>query len=217
MSMKSLVLSIVFALILPGFIVLATQRPSFDLPGFVFGLLILGPICAAFFGHAAHRQFRKEGNAGTIPRSLAVAGISAGYAELAFVTFGLLTTGHRPYPYEAVAVGSLRSINFAMHSYAEAHPTEGFPTSLMKLRFDAQQPANDWSLDQALASGTKSHYRFTYIPTRERGIGIIDRYRIFADPLDAKDKDLRHFFTDQSEIIRMSRGAPADESSTALQ
>ena len=214
--MKRLVLSIAFALILPAIIIRARLWPPLDLTAAVFGLMVLGPLCAAIFGHAAQSQFKKKGNVRAGPRFLAIAGLCAGYAELALVIFGFVTSGHRPVPYEAIAVGSLRSINFATHSYARAHPAEGFPASLMKLRFEAQQP-HDWSLDPSPASGTKSHYRFTYIPIQEDGAGTVDRYRIFADPLDAKDKNLRHFFTDQSEVIRMSRGVAANESSIALQ
>lgn len=215
--MKSLVFSIAFALILPMAIIFARLRPPLDLTAVVFGLIVLGPLCAAIFGHAALRQFKKKGDVRVGPRLLAVAGLCLGYLELALVIFSFLASGHRSEPYESIAVGSLRTLNFATHAYTDAHPAEGFPASLLKMRFDAHEPTNNWSLDPMLANGTKSHYRFTYLPRQVNRTGIIDGYRIFADPLDPKNKDLRHFFTDQTEIIRMARGAPANESSTALQ
>jgi hypothetical protein len=151
---------------------------------------------------------------------MATAGLAIGYLELALLAllgFIMLGSVHHPsriVASEAMAVSSLRTVNFAAHAYAQAHPQVGFPNSLQDLGSQTPQPEQDWQIDPALASGTKLHYRFTYVP-RNRG-GAVDEYQIFADPLDAKDREARHFFTDQSESIRWSKGAPANESSAPL-
>ena len=211
----SVALNLVMPMIVACAVLFSPRSGSWLVPFLV--ACVLCPLAAAFFGHVAKRELRKKSIAGSSWSRMATAGLVIGYLELALLVLVGLTSGERPAPYESVAVGSLRSINFATHAYAEAHPKEGFPTSLSKMCFDAHQPPNTWSLDPALASGTKSHYRFTYIPGKQSGTGIVDGYQFFADPLDAKDKDLRHFFTDQSEVIRMSRGVAANDSSIALQ
>jgi hypothetical protein len=178
---------------------------------------LLCPLAAAFFGHAANRELRGNGAAGSGRSAMATAGLTIGYLELAllgFITLGSIHHPSRRVAFEANAVSSLRTLNFAAHAYAKAHPQVGFPNSLQDLDSQSLQPGQDWQIDPVLASGTKLHYRFTYVPKNHGG--AVDAYQIFADPLDAKDRDARHFFTDQSASIRRSQGAPANESSEPL-
>ena len=197
-------------------VVLSAPRSELWFAPFVVACLLC-PLAAAFFGHSARRELRGNGAAGCTRSAMAKAGLTIGYLELALLGFITLGSVHHPsriVAFEAMAASSLRTVNFAAHAYAQAHPQVGFPNSLQDLGSQTLQPGQEWQIDPVLASGTKLHYRFTYVP-RSRG-GAVDAYQIFADPLDAKDRDARHFFTNQSESIRWSKGAPANESSAPL-
>ncbi len=217
---RNAVTSLVLCLVLPGFAAWAVLFGPVSPPGYwIVACALLSPLAAAFFGHAARREFRKSGQQGVRGSAMAAAGLTIGYLEIAFVGLILLGGVHHPNrmaAYEASAVGSLRTLNRAAGVYAGTHPREGFPKALKDLSGDDSRPEPDWLIDQALASGVRAHYRFTYVPKSTKLHGVIDTYQIFADPIDSKDEESRHFFTDQSGSIRISKGAPANESSTEL-
>jgi len=174
------------------------------------------PLAAAFFGHAARRHIRKDIENKSRGYVLAGVGVGLAYFEIVSLVVILFSGVHHPpriAMYEAATVGSMRTINLAAHSYAGAHPQEGFPRTLKDMARDSDK---DWSIDEALASGVKSKYRFTYVAKRSKENGTMDAYQVFADPVDSVNKDMRHFFTDQTEIIRYSRAEPANESSEEL-
>jgi prepilin-type N-terminal cleavage/methylation domain-containing protein len=116
---------------------------------------------------------------------------------------------------EASAVGSMRTINTASVTYSSTYGT-GFPAALVNL-----QPANPATaaaadlIDQVLAAGTKSGYIFTYAAGAAVG-GVIPTYTLNADPVNAGTTGQRHFFTDQSGVIRFDPGAPATVASTPI-
>jgi prepilin-type N-terminal cleavage/methylation domain-containing protein len=109
---------------------------------------------------------------------------------------------------EASAVGSMRTINTACVTYSSTYGT-GFPAGLANLA-----PANPATaaaadlIDQVLAGGTKSGYIFAYVPGAVVG-GVIPTYTLNADPVNAGTTGQRHFYTDQSGVIRFDPGAPA--------
>lgn len=214
-------ISVVLCLVVPTFVagaVLFTPLGESWVAPFVVACLLC-PLAAAFFGHAAKRELRRDGIGKSWSARMASTGLTIGYLELALVVLVTLGSGHRPsriVASEAVTVGSLRSINFAAHAYAKAHPQLGFPTSLLDLTSNGPQGKQDWWIDASLASGTKFGYRFTYAPRPAKHNGVVDGYQVLADPADAEDQNRRHFFTDESEVIRASRGTSANESSAAL-
>ena len=116
---------------------------------------------------------------------------------------------------EASAVGSMRTINTACVTYSSTYGT-GFPAALVNL-----QPANPATaaaadlIDQVLAAGTKSGYTFTYTAGAAVG-GVIPTYTLASDPINAGTTGQRHFFTDQSGVIRFDPSAPATVASTPL-
>lgn len=181
-------------------------------------VLMLSPFAGVLLGHTAKSQIRRA--KGEI-RGLAFAniGLALSYAQVLLFVVGLLIYRVERFPipaYESSAVGSLRTLNFAVHAYAKAHRQEGFPEKIEDLVRNGSRMDDDWAIDQVLASGVKANYRFTYVPRSIKGDKAIDAYQIFADPIDLKEKTFRHFFTDQTESIRMSAGAPANEKSTEL-
>jgi type IV pilus assembly protein PilA len=116
---------------------------------------------------------------------------------------------------EASAVGSMRTINTAAVTYSSTYGT-GFPAALVNL-----QPANPATaaaadlIDQVLAAGTKSGYTFTYAAGAAVG-GVIPTYTLNADPVNVGTTGQRHFFTDQSGVIRFNANAVATVASTPI-
>ena len=116
---------------------------------------------------------------------------------------------------EASAVGSMRTINTACVTYSSTYGT-GFPVALANLA-----PANPATaaaadlIDQVLAGKQKSGYGFTYTPGALVGL-VTPTYTLLADPLSAGTTGQRHFFTDQSGVIRFDPGVPATVASTPI-
>jgi prepilin-type N-terminal cleavage/methylation domain-containing protein len=124
---------------------------------------------------------------------------------------------------EASAVGSIRIINTSQTTYATAYPTLGFAT-LPQLGGIGGGSAGQPLIDNVLAGGTKSGYRFA-IPAAgltPSGCGAGDTtppcatYTVTGDPL-SENSGKRHFYSDHSAVIRAAEGAPADASSPPLQ
>ncbi len=125
----------------------------------------------------------------------------------------LLRCGHATN--EASAVGSLRTINTACNTYAATY-TAGFPKSLANLGTNGPASASFADLiDNVLAGGTKSEFRFSYVPGPPVA-GVIRTYEVQANPLDRSGADHRYFYTDQTGVIRFSTGGPATSSSPPI-
>lgn len=155
---------------------------------------------------------------------MALAGLILGYAGLAFFLLLILVilpdlVGHRQYHPAASAVGSLRTINVAEVTYYAEYPTRGYSATLAQLGNPTPntQPGPEAAglIDPALASGQKHDYRFTYAasPANERGLRTT--YTVRADP-KTPDSGTRHFFTDETGVIRSERGKPAGPNSPPL-
>lgn len=67
------------------------------------------------------------------------------------------------------------------------------------------------TLDTTVSSGTKSGYAFVITVSGANN----EQFSVTADPLET-DADLRHFFVDESAVIRFTTGGPADATSPAL-
>src|SRR5262249_48328938 len=117
---------------------------------------------------------------------------------------------------EATAVGSLRTLTTAEIGYASACPTIGFASSLTELGPNGSTcPDGSNLIDLSLASGVKNGYRFTPHISSFTGRAPETGFGWNADPLtDATGT--RHFFVDQTGIIRYSRTGPADENSDII-
>jgi len=116
---------------------------------------------------------------------------------------------------EASAVGSLRAIDISCINYSTTWST-GFPVSLSNL--GPGRPATSSAadlIDALLASGTKSGYTFTYVSGSPTA-GKITTYTVQANPQASNIGGARHFFTDQTNVIRYSLGSIATVSSRPL-
>ncbi len=105
------------------------------------------------------------------------------------------------------AIGSLRTLNDCAHTYATAHPHQGFPKTLQDIHTDGL-------IDGSLASGVKNHYQYTYLPRISAARDSVAGYQIHADPTDCIT--CWHFYTDETGIIRAREGARANDTSPSL-
>lgn len=108
---------------------------------------------------------------------------------------------------EASAVGSLRTLNTAAVTYSSQ--CGGFPPTLAAMGPPANACTTADLIDSVLAGGTKSGYTFTYAAVDADGDGNMDTYTINADPVTPGTTGTRHFFTDQSGVIRQNQSASA--------
>jgi hypothetical protein len=73
-----------------------------------------------------------------------------------------------------------------------------------------------WAVDPALARGVKTGYRFAYTPHSSKVDGKVDAYEISADAVEPSNQGKRHFFVNETGVIRVSETGPATASSLAL-
>ena len=117
---------------------------------------------------------------------------------------------------EASAVASLRSINTSQVVYQNTYGA-GFATKLLDLS-DGGTPGNcapsvtptataACLIDATLAGGTKSGYTFLYTPVSAGA--VVASYSVNADPTTSGSSGQRHFFTDQTNLIRVNATAAA--------
>ena len=183
-------------------------------------------IPAIILGHLALSDIKKR--AGQLKgNGLAVAGMVMGYAQVVLLPVILIIAAiaipnllrARMAANEASAVGALRDYNIAMVHYASKCPNFGFPPSMQNLG-----PGNGDCVGANLVSSllaasttTRSGYRFFYSPGSADNLGHIASYTIAADPITDNTTGSRHFFTDESGVIRTSSGEPANADSPPLQ
>ena len=114
---------------------------------------------------------------------------------------------------EASAVGSMRTLNTAEVTYSTA--CGGFSPTLLALGPPLAACATADLIDAVLAAGTKSGYIFTYAAGAAVA-GVIPTYTINADPVTPGTTGQRHFFTDQTGVVRADPAAAATVASTPI-
>ena len=121
---------------------------------------------------------------------------------------------------EASAVGSIRTINTAEVTYSSTYPDCGF-TTLANLGGSGGTATGAGLIDAVLASGTKSGYSFAATPSGGSGTcGSSSTpnttFTLTGDPLSPQTGQ-RHFFSDQSGVIRYNTSVAATVSDNPLQ
>jgi type IV pilus assembly protein PilA len=118
---------------------------------------------------------------------------------------------------EASAVSSLRTMNTACITYNSTYGQ--YPAALSNLGPAGGGLPTSTSadlLDQILApasgASTKSGYTFTFTP----GAGNAN-YTTLADPVTVNQTGVRHFYTDQSGVLRFNATATAAVTDSPLQ
>jgi hypothetical protein len=184
-------------------------------------------LCAIIFGHLALSEIKRSGGR-LIGEGRAIAGLVLGYIGLAGIPFILIIAAiaipnllrARIAANEASAVGGIRAINTAEFTYSSAYPEVGFSCSLTKLGGSETNAtsAKAGLIDQQLASGNKSGYRF-----RLTGCEMTDHtfttYRVSAVPIKPGTPGMRAFCSDQTGVIRyvISTAEQCFDSGTPLQ
>lgn len=117
---------------------------------------------------------------------------------------------------ESATVENLRNISTAEVVYSTTYGI-GFSATLANLGTAGGPPtaAAAQLVDDILAKGVRSGYTVTYVPTPPTG-GIIYNYMINADPTVPGVTGQRHFFTDQTGVIRFNPSAPATAASAPI-
>jgi hypothetical protein len=102
---------------------------------------------------------------------------------------------------ETRAIGKLRSLHTALYDHASRNPKVGFPASLLALQ------SVDPSLDADLLRGRALRgYIFAYSPGRPDATGAVTTYTLWARPETYGESGHRSFFTDESQVVRFTRG-----------
>ena len=114
---------------------------------------------------------------------------------------------------EAGAVQNLRNVFTASVVYSTTYNI-GFAATLAALGPTPGNPLQVSSthaglIDDVLAAGVKGGYAFTYQATDVDGDGKMDIYTVQADPLNPGVTGQRHYFTDQTGVIRYNDTAAA--------
>jgi prepilin-type N-terminal cleavage/methylation domain-containing protein len=111
---------------------------------------------------------------------------------------------------EASAVGTIRTINTASVMYSTTFGN--YPAALTNLGPSTSPTSTAADLvDQPVASGTKSGYRFSYTAPSPYVV-----YSITASPVTLGVTGQRYFFTDQSGVIRYNLSTTASSTDTPL-
>jgi hypothetical protein len=194
----------------------------------LFSLVIcIAGIPAIILGHIAHSEIKKS--MGRLKGDgMALAGMVLGYVTMVAVPFIAIIAAvaipnllrSRTAANEASAVGSIRTINVAEVTYAVTYPKTGFSGSLGEL--GGASPCTSSSttaclIDEVLASGQKSGYRFTYEATDTNGDQVMDGYFVQAIPVTPGTTGMRWFCSDESGVIRYTTSEACTKESPPLQ
>ena len=116
---------------------------------------------------------------------------------------------------EASAVGSIRTINTSEVTYASTYPNVGFAL-LDSLGGAGGTSTGAGLIDSVLASGQKSGYSFAITTGGASGSGPATTYTVVGDPQNSQTGQ-RHFFSDQSGVIRYNTSQAATVGDNPLQ
>lgn len=119
---------------------------------------------------------------------------------------------------ESGAVANLRTITTANVVYSTTYGV-GFGPSLPALGGDPTTPsaASAGLIDSVLSAGVKSGYIYTYTAASADASGNFQAFSVTADPITPGTTGDRHFFTDQTNVIRVNLTATASLSDNPIQ
>lgn len=177
-------------------------------------------IVAVVMGHLSLSDIKRS--AGRLGgRGMAMAGLVLGYLGLSVLPILIIAAiaipnllRARMAANEASAVGSLRTLSAACIAYSSHY--QSYPPSLASLGPSTQPSAEAANLvTDTLASGQKTGYLFTYEAGTDANGGITT-YAAHADPIKEGATGQRHFFVDQTGVIRVSIREPATADSPPM-
>jgi hypothetical protein len=199
----------------------------------VCGFLFFFPpsaILAVIMGHLSLSDIRRS--AGRLGgKGMAIAGLVLGYAGLSFIPILIIAAIAIPNllrakmaANEASAIASLREYNDTLEVYAVQCPKQGYPPDPTYIGMEGfggitcpQAQSGQRKVPKAGALPMKSGYRFFYIPMQYDGDGHISKYGLSADPITPGATGVRHFYTDETGVIRFALRGGADSKSPQVQ
>lgn len=118
---------------------------------------------------------------------------------------------------ESAAAQDARTITTAEVIYSTTYGI-GFSSTLAALGGNTVLPDqnNAGLIDPVLGAGTAAGYQFTYNILTQGANGNVTGYSLNADPLTATSGQ-RHFYTDQTAVIRSNLSVPAGPSDPPIQ
>lgn len=119
---------------------------------------------------------------------------------------------------EAAAVSNVRNITTGEVIYSTTYNI-GYSATLAQLGGNTVvvDQNNAGLIDSVLSAGTKTGYSFTYNVVSTDANGNVLAYSINADPVLPGQSGDRHFYADQSAIIRQNTTSVAGPTDPALQ
>lgn len=187
----------------------------------VFFIFLPAAIAAIILGHISRSEIRRS--AGRLRGSgMALAGLILGYLGASVLPVLIIIAAiaipnllrSRMAANEATAVGSLRTLYTACVTYYSTYGT--YPAALANLGPSDNPSAEAADLiDMRLVNGQKSGYAFSYLPTKYEGEKIT-AFTIVANPIVSGSTGTRHFYTDETLIIRWEMNKPASVESPPL-
>ncbi|HLZ14134.1 MAG TPA: DUF4190 domain-containing protein [Candidatus Acidoferrum sp.] len=187
-------------------------------------LPFIGAIAAIVLGHLGLSEIKKS--AGRLKGDgMAIAGLVLGYVQVAGLPLILIIAAiaipnlirSRMAANEASAVGSLRVLTTGEIAYASICPKIGFASSLAEMGPNGSAcPEGKGQIDGTLALGFRNGYRFTPSTANFSGQAPETTFGWNADPVSTS-AGTRHFFVDQTGVIRYTMSGTANAESSILQ
>ena len=119
---------------------------------------------------------------------------------------------------ESAAAQNLRDIVTAEVIYSTTYGI-GFSPDLPSLGGNGGVSASASQadlIDSVLAAGTKSGYNYTYTVVSQDSASHVVDYAVNADPLSVGNSGYKHFYSDQTAVIRFNNTAPAGSSDAPI-
>jgi len=109
---------------------------------------------------------------------------------------------------EVAAIASCRAIATGNQNYYGNINPHTYPSSLTNLTTPTSDPPY---IDAVLAGGTRQGYTFayTFVDT--------EHFRLYADPESLGRTGVRHFFVDETGVLRANATSPASASDPPIQ
>ncbi len=119
---------------------------------------------------------------------------------------------------EASTVSNMRNITTAQVVYSTTYEI-GFSADLLSLGGTGVtvDQGHAGLIDQVLAQGVKSGYNFTYTVLASDPLGHVTSYSVSADPIVVGNTGQRHFYADQTCVIRENPSVAAGPSDNPIQ
>jgi prepilin-type N-terminal cleavage/methylation domain-containing protein len=119
---------------------------------------------------------------------------------------------------ESGTVANMRTITTANVVYSTTYGV-GFGPSLPALGGNpaTPSPTSAGLIDSVLSAGVKSGYIYTYTPGSQDANSNYQAFSVTADPITPGTTGDRHFYTDQTNVIRVNLTATASLSDSPIQ